>query len=53
MFYGVWKIFTGDIALLNMGLKEEEYMYLCSEIDAIIHAAAQVNMVYPYQVIII
>ena len=36
-----------------MGMKEEDYNYLCTEIDIILHAAAYVNLIYPYQVFII
>ncbi|KAK3605427.1 hypothetical protein CHS0354_007509 [Potamilus streckersoni] len=38
----------GDVALVNLGMTEEEYTYLTTDIDFIIHAAASVNMVYPY-----
>lgn len=33
-----------------MGLSDEDYMYACSDIDMVIHAAASVNLVYPYNV---
>jgi len=39
----------GDVALLEMGLPQEDYIYLSYEIDYIIHAAAYVNLVYPYE----
>ncbi|KAL9971921.1 hypothetical protein ACROYT_G018144 [Oculina patagonica] len=39
----------GDVSLIKLGMSEEEYVHLSSEIDFIIHAAAAVNMVYPYQ----
>ncbi|XP_048589183.1 glycine betaine reductase ATRR isoform X2 [Nematostella vectensis] len=39
----------GDVSLMNLGMSEEDYTFLSSEIDFIIHAAASVNMVYPYQ----
>ena len=32
-----------------MGLSQEDYGYLLTEIDFIIHAAAYVNLLYPYQ----
>lgn len=41
-------LLKGDVALLNMGLSDEDYMYACSDIDMVIHAAANVNLVYPY-----
>ena len=34
-----------------MGMSEDDYTYLCTEIDVIIHAAAYVNLIYPYQVL--
>jgi len=40
----------GDVSLIKLGVSEEEYVHLSSEVDLIIHAAAAVNMVYPYQV---
>ena len=33
-----------------MGMSEEDHAYLSTEIDFIIHAAAYVNLIYPYQV---
>lgn len=39
---------AGDISLLRMGLSQEDYGYLLTEIDFIIHAAAYVNLLYPY-----
>ena len=38
---------------MNMGLSEDDYMYLCMEIDYIIHAAAHVNLIYPYEVTVV
>ena len=40
--------FTGDVAIVNLGMNEEEYMHMCTEVDFIIHAAASVNLAYPY-----
>jgi len=34
--------------VLNLGLREEDYVYLSCEINSIIHAAATVNLVHPY-----
>ncbi|XP_071951852.1 uncharacterized protein [Antedon mediterranea] len=39
---------TGDVSLRNMGMSEEDYTYLSYEIDFIVHAAAYVNLIYPY-----
>lgn len=43
------KSIAGDIALMNFGLNEENYHFLSYDIDAVIHAAAYVNLIYPYQ----
>ncbi|XP_076070735.1 uncharacterized protein LOC143042341 [Mytilus galloprovincialis] len=43
------EIVKGDVALINMGMNEDDYTYLCTDIDFIIHAAAYVNLVYPYE----
>ncbi|XP_029206650.2 linear gramicidin synthase subunit D-like [Acropora millepora] len=42
-------VVKGDVSLIKLGMSEEEFVHLSSEIDFIIHAAAAVNMVYPYQ----
>ncbi|KAK2165584.1 hypothetical protein LSH36_48g05032 [Paralvinella palmiformis] len=42
-------VFNGDVGLMNMGLIEDDYLYLCTEIDYIVHAAAHVNLIYPYE----
>lgn len=39
---------SGDVSVLNLGLREEDYIYLLCEINSIIHAAATVNLVHPY-----
>ncbi|XP_035825631.1 linear gramicidin synthase subunit D [Aplysia californica] len=38
----------GNISLMRLGLSEEDYTYLCTDIDFVIHAAAAVNLAYPY-----
>ncbi|KAL4002395.1 thioester reductase domain protein [Acanthocheilonema viteae] len=43
------KIISGDVALLRLGLSEEEYLFLTYEVDMVIHAAAYVNLIFPYQ----
>ena len=43
-------IILGNVALINLGLSEEEYTYVCTDVDFIIHAAATVNLIYPYTV---
>ncbi len=50
MFKPFISIFSGDVGLMNMGMSEEDHTYLSTEIDFIIHAAAYVNLIYPYQV---
>ena len=42
--------FLGNVALINLGISEEEYTYVCTDVDFIIHAAATVNLIYPYTV---
>lgn len=44
------KIFAGDVVLLRLGLSEEDYTFLSHDVDTVIHAAAYVNLIYPYEV---
>lgn len=41
-------VVVGDVALRNLGMSEDDYSLLCDSIDYIIHAAAYVNLIYPY-----
>ena len=41
---------TWEVALVNLGFNDDDYNYLCTDTDFIIHAAAAVNLVYPYSV---
>ena len=43
-------VFLGDVGLVSMGIDADDYTYLSTDIDYIIHAAAYVNLIYPYQV---
>uniref|UniRef100_A0A915Q4E9 Carrier domain-containing protein n=1 Tax=Setaria digitata TaxID=48799 RepID=A0A915Q4E9_9BILA len=43
------KTIAGDVALVRLGLTEEEYLFLTYEVDMVIHAAAYVNLIFPYQ----
>ncbi|VDM94992.1 unnamed protein product, partial [Onchocerca ochengi] len=43
------KTIAGDVALVRLGLIEEEYLFLTYEVDTVIHAAAYVNLIFPYQ----
>lgn len=43
------KVIAGDVSLLYLGLSEEDYLFLTYEVDTVIHAAAYVNLIYPYQ----
>ena len=43
-------VIPGDVGLRKMGLSEEDYVYLSTEVDFIIHTAAYVNLIYPYPV---
>ncbi|KAI6192623.1 Fatty acid synthase [Aphelenchoides besseyi] len=59
--YGLWddtiaelvrdrvRNFAADIALVQFGLQEETFLFLTYEIDVVIHAAAYVNLIFPYQ----
>ncbi|CAD5209355.1 unnamed protein product [Bursaphelenchus xylophilus] len=59
--YGLWnnsmpemirervRVVIGDIALFKLGLSEEHYHFLTYDIDVVVHAAAYVNLIYPYQ----
>ncbi|XP_029644001.1 linear gramicidin synthase subunit D [Octopus sinensis] len=38
----------GDVAIANLGMNMDDYLHMCTEIDFIIHAAALVNLAYPY-----
>ncbi|XP_075266110.1 uncharacterized protein LOC142358577 isoform X2 [Convolutriloba macropyga] len=41
-------VIKADLSLEQLGVDEETYNMLQYEVDIIIHAAAQVNLVYPY-----
>ncbi|VDK29103.1 unnamed protein product [Gongylonema pulchrum] len=43
------KAIAGDVALIHLGLTEEDYLFLTYEVDTVVHAAAYVNLIYPYQ----
>jgi thioester reductase-like protein len=61
--YGVWRnderwldhwhtrlqVVDGDVTLPRMGLADATYMALARDIDAILHGAAHVNFIYPYE----
>ncbi|RDD46798.1 Linear gramicidin synthase subunit D [Trichoplax sp. H2] len=42
---------TGDITLRNLGMTEEEFIFLSYEVDYVIHAGAVVNLIYPYKML--
>ena len=54
--YGLWEahfasrieLLQGNIELSRLGLTEEEYAFLATHIDCVVHGAAKVNLVYPY-----
>lgn len=54
--YGLWEpgfagrieLLNGNIELSKLGLTEDEYTFLGTHIDCVIHGAAKVNLVYPY-----
>jgi amino acid adenylation domain-containing protein/thioester reductase-like protein len=39
---------AADVALFQFGLSDEHYHFLTYDIDVVIHAAAYVNLIYPY-----
>ena len=45
-------VLVGDAGLENMGLEEDEYHYLSQHIDTVMHAAAVVNLLYPYDALV-
>jgi len=42
-------ILEGDVSLMKLGLPNEEYQFLCMNIDVVVHAAAKVNLLLPYE----
>lgn len=55
--YGLWdeafrpriRPLLGDLGSERLGLETATYQYLAREVDAIIHMAALVNFIYPYE----
>ncbi|KAH7695672.1 short chain dehydrogenase/reductase SDR, partial [Aphelenchoides avenae] len=43
------RVVSGDVALVQFGLSDEFYHFLTYDIDVVVHAAAYVNLIYPYQ----
>lgn len=41
-------IVAGDLSLHNLGLSDEEFAGLAARVQAVVHAGAHVNLVYPY-----
>lgn len=39
---------AGDVSLTNLGLSKDMYNALSLEVDVVIHAAAQVNLILPF-----
>lgn len=42
------RVVAGDVAAPRLGLSEEEHRGLARSVDRVIHGAAEVNFVYPY-----
>lgn len=42
-------IVEGDVTLPRLGMKDSDYETLARKIDAILHGAAHVNFIYPYE----
>jgi len=43
------RAFAGDASLHHLGLDEDDYAALSMSVDLVLHCAAQVNLVYPYE----
>lgn len=41
---------AGNVALMKLGMSDDDYTYLSTDTDFIVHAAANVNLAYPYSV---
>lgn len=51
-FHKMYMSFTyilGDVSLNNFGMTVDDYEAMSYEIDYVIHAAAQVNLLYPFE----
>ncbi|CAI6363363.1 unnamed protein product [Macrosiphum euphorbiae] len=47
-FYSKVVVLKGDVSLVNFGMSDDDYEAICFDIDYVIHAAAQVNLLYPF-----
>ncbi|KAJ1471611.1 hypothetical protein T484DRAFT_1843426 [Baffinella frigidus] len=45
-------VLVGDASLVRFGLDEEDHAYLAQHMDVVVHAAAQVNLLYPYDALV-
>ena len=45
-------VLVGDAGLQNMGLDDDEYHFLSQHVDTVVHAAALVNLIYPYDALV-
>ena len=45
-------ILVGDAGLQHMGLDDDEYHFLTQHVDTVVHAAAIVNLMYPYDALV-
>ncbi|GBG30972.1 L-2-aminoadipate reductase [Hondaea fermentalgiana] len=43
------QVFAGDASLHHMGLDDDDYAVLSTGVDVVVHCAAIVNLVYPYE----
>ena len=46
------QVIAGDVGLSRLGCSEEDYHFLSLNIDVVIHAAAMVNLIYPYEALV-
>lgn len=43
-------LLIGEVVLVNFGMNDDDYNYLCIDIDFIIYVVVVVNLVYFYSV---
>lgn len=45
------QVIPGDVSLPNLGINEDEYLFLQQLVDVVVHAAANVNLAYTYDLL--
>ena len=46
------QVIAGDVGVSRLGCSEEDYHFLSLNIDVVIHSAAMVNLIYPYEALV-